>query len=162
WEIRDGQAYFNRTQHDAAEKTVLAQTGTWTGEDIVRICLEQKSCPYFIAGKLFRFLVSETIPTTPELLGPLAEQFRKSTFDFGALVGTVLRPNLFFAKEAYRSKVKSPVECAVGIVRGLEGRPDAAVLAQRLEGLGQHVFHPPSVKGWDGGPAWLNAQTLLF
>jgi hypothetical protein len=24
------------------------------------------------------------------------------------------------------------------------------------------VFHPPSVKGWDGGQAWLNGQTLLF
>ena len=23
------------------------------------------------------------------------------------------------------------------------------------------LFAPPSVKGWDGGPAWLNAQTLL-
>ena len=24
------------------------------------------------------------------------------------------------------------------------------------------LFAPPSVKGWDGGPAWLNGQTLLF
>jgi hypothetical protein len=35
-------------------------------------------------------------------------------------------------------------------------------LAQTLEGLGQVLFAPPSVKGWDGGPAWLNGQTLLF
>ena len=31
-----------------------------------------------------------------------------------------------------------------------------------LETLGQNVFHPPSVKGWDGGQTWLNGQTLLF
>ena len=31
-----------------------------------------------------------------------------------------------------------------------------------LEQLGQNVFYPPSVKGWDGGPTWLNGQTLLF
>ena len=31
-----------------------------------------------------------------------------------------------------------------------------------LTPLGQNLFHPPSVKGWDGGPAWLNGQTLLF
>ena len=24
------------------------------------------------------------------------------------------------------------------------------------------MFYPPSVKGWDGGQAWLNGQTLLF
>src|SRR5262249_53107297 len=35
-------------------------------------------------------------------------------------------------------------------------------LAQSLEELGQNLFFPPSVKGWDGGAAWLNGQTLLF
>jgi hypothetical protein len=58
--------------------------------------------------------------------------------------------------------VKSPVEFAAGIVRGLEGTAGPLPLAQALEGLGQVLFAPPSVKGWDGGPAWLNGQTLLF
>jgi uncharacterized protein (DUF1800 family) len=162
WEVRDGKPVFIAGQHDSADKTVLGKTGQFKGEDIVRICLEQDCCPYFVAGKLFRFLVSETIPPSRELLAPLADQFRHSGFDFGALVATILRSNLFFAPEAYRAKVKSPVEFAVGIVRALGGRPNHSILAQRLEGLGQHLFHPPSVKGWDGGPAWLNAQTLLF
>ena len=35
-------------------------------------------------------------------------------------------------------------------------------LTAALETLGQNVFHPPSVKGWDGGQTWLNGQTLLF
>jgi uncharacterized protein (DUF1800 family) len=162
WEVRDGKAFLNSAQHDDGDKTVLGSTGRFKGEDIVRICLEQESCSYFIVGKLFKFLVSETIPPTRELLAPLADQFRRSGFDFGALVATVLRSNLFFAPEAYRTQVKSPVELAVGIIRALGARPNFSALAQRLEGLGQHLFHPPSVKGWDGGPAWLNAQTLLF
>jgi uncharacterized protein (DUF1800 family) len=162
WEIRDGKGYLDAGQHDDGMKTVLNRTGDWSGEDIVRICLEQECCPYFICGKLFRFLVSETIPPTRELLAPLVDQFRKSGWDFGALVATVLRSNLFFAPEAYRTKVKAPVEFAVGIARGLGAKPQFSALAQRLEGLGQNLFHPPSVKGWDGGPAWLNAQTLLY
>src|SRR5205085_6011839 len=107
WEIKDGKAHFNPARHDPGEKTVLGRKGAWKGEDVVRICLEQKSCPYFVAGKLFKFLVSETIPATPELLEPLAEQFRTSDYDFGALVGTVLRSNLFFAPAAYRTQIKS-------------------------------------------------------
>ena len=31
-----------------------------------------------------------------------------------------------------------------------------------LEGLGQRLFYPPSVAGWDGGRAWLNGQTFLL
>src|SRR5437588_9362404 len=141
WEVRDAKAFFNANQHDDGAKTVLGRTGDWNGEDVVRICLDQERCPEFICAKLFRFLVSETIPPSRELLAPLAEQFRKSGWDFGALVATVLKSNLFFDAQAYRTKVKSPVEFAVGIVRGLEGNPTPmSEFARRLEELGQHLF----------------------
>jgi hypothetical protein len=74
----------------------------------------------------------------------------------------VLRSNLFFSSQVYRTSIKSPVEFAIGIVRAMEGRIGTPQLAQALEGLGQVVFQPASVKGWDGGQAWLNGQTLLF
>src|SRR5262249_33716426 len=115
-----------------------------------------------LVGKLYRFLVSETVPATPELLEPLAEQFRASDYDFGALVKTVLRSNLFFAGAVYRTRVKAPVDFALGIVRGLEGRIGSTALAAALEARGQNLFSPPTVKGWDGGTAWLNGQTLLY
>jgi uncharacterized protein (DUF1800 family) len=163
WEIvPGGQAVFHADQHDDGAKTVLGQSGKWQADDIVRICLDQESAPRFIAGKLYRFLVNETEPPAPELLEPLAVQFRKSDYDFGALVETVLRSNLFFSPTAYRQRVKPPVDFALGIVRVLEGRLGTVALAQALQGLGQNLFYPPSVKGWDGGPAWLNGQTLLF
>src|SRR5207302_8709136 len=104
---------------DDGSKTVLGQSGNWSAADIVRICLEQKSAPYFIAGKLYRFLISENVPATPELLEPLATQFRNSDYDFGALVQTMLRSNLFFSPAVYRTRVKSPVDFVLGIVRSL-------------------------------------------
>jgi len=162
WDIDDGKAVFDPNQHDDTEKTVLGRKGKWQGEDIIRICLEQKSCPSFIAGKLFRFLISESIPAAPELLEPLADRFRKSDYDFGMLVETMLRSNLFFSPAAYRTRIKSPVEFVLGIVRPLEGRIGTPALATSLQSLGQDLFHPPSVKGWDDGPAWLNGQTLLL
>lgn len=96
------------------------------------------------------------------MIEPLAERFRKSGYDFGALVKTVLSSNLFFSETAYRKRIKSPVDFALGIVRGLEGHIGTTALVPVLEQLGQNVFNPPSVKGWDGGPSWLNGQTLLF
>ncbi len=27
--------------------------------------------------------------------------------------------------------------------------------------MGQELFNPPSVKGWDGGQAWINSRTLM-
>src|SRR5437773_2074749 len=80
WELKAGQAHFNATQHDASPKAVLGQSGPWNGEDIVRICLDQPACPRFVVAKLYRFLVGEALPPEPELVAPLAEQFRASGF----------------------------------------------------------------------------------
>jgi len=162
WELVGTKAVFRPEQHDAGVKRVLGKQGAFKPDDIVAICLEQPACARFVCLKLFRFLVSDTLPVGQELLEPLAERFRKSGYDFADLVKTVLSSNLFFSKQAYRSKIKSPVEFALGMVRALEGRIGTTSLAQVLEQLGQNLFHPPSVKGWDGGPAWLNGQTLLY
>lgn len=164
WEIQGAQAVWNESQFDTSDKSVLGRSGPFKAEDIVQLCLDQKACPYFITGKLFRFLISETVPPTPALLEPLAERFRSTAFNFGQLVETMLRSNLFFSSEAYRSRIKSPVDFALGIVRALthEDKLGTTALSESLRELGQNVFFPPSVKGWDGGQAWLNGQTLLY
>ena len=171
WTLDNGRAVFQAAQHDDGDKNVLGRRGRFGATDIVRICLDQEAAPYFIVRKLFRFMVSETIRPTPELLEPLAHSFRESDFNFGGLVEKVLRSNLFFSPDVYRTRVKTPVDFALGIVRGLEGhlpgaghqrRLGSAELAGAMDGLGERLFYPPSVAGWDMGRAWLNSQTLLL
>ncbi len=161
YEIKDGKGTLNRRQHDTSEKEVFGKKGKFTGEDIAKLCLDHDACARFIVRKLYRFLISEADTPDAKLIDPLAEQYRKSDFDTGKFVATMLRSNLFFASSSYRAKIKSPVEFAIGTVRALEGVAGTLPLAEALEGLGQVLFAPPSVKGWDGGEAWLNAQTLL-
>jgi uncharacterized protein (DUF1800 family) len=165
WEIQNGKFFNNKTQFDSTDKRFLGKTGNFTGEDIVRICLEQKAAPRFIVRKLYRFLISEAEAPKDELIEPLAQRFA-SDYDFGKLVETMLRSNLFFSEAAYRTRIKPPVDYVLGIARALEaqtGTSNTALnLTTILEQLGQNVFHPPSVKGWDGGQTWLNGQTLLF
>ncbi len=90
WEIQGTEAVFKADAFDDGEKKVLGQTGKFKGPDIVRICLEQSSCPKFIITKFFRFMVSETIAPTPELIQLLADKFKSSGYDFGVVVNTVL------------------------------------------------------------------------
>lgn len=171
WQVQRGQPIFQANQHDDTDKTVLGQRGRWNGNDVVRICLDHEAAPFFLVRKLFRFLISDTLPASTELLEPLAQEFRKSDYHFGNLVERMLRSNLFFSPQAYRSKIKSPVEFALGIARALEAHlPDGdrhsslgtQELSRAMEGLGQKLFYPPSVAGWDGGRAWLNGQTFLL
>ena len=72
-----------------------------------------------------------------------------------------MRSNLFFSERAYRQRIKSPIEFAVEIVRGLEGLVGTARLGEDLATLGQNVVEPPTSRGWAGGRDWINRFTLL-
>ena len=101
------------------------------------------------------------------LLEPLADSLRKSGSDIAQLVGTILRSRHFFSEYAYRQRVKSPVEFALGAIwavtvdRDKIERFPQEVLAAKLDAMGQQLFAPPNVKGWSGGKSWLNTSTIL-
>jgi hypothetical protein len=90
------------------------------------------------------------------------EGFRLRNYDIGWLLETMLRSWVFYSPAAIGQRVKGPVEFVVGAVRSLEGRMSPARLADVCDQLGQSLYYPPSVKGWDGGRTWLNSTTLLF
>ncbi|MGC3971570.1 MAG: DUF1800 family protein [Pirellulales bacterium] len=73
----------------------------------------------------------------------------------------MLASNYFHSSAIVGRHIKSPVEFAVGLVRSLEGHVDHYALADDLAALGQQVFYPPNVKGWNGGREWINAYTLM-
>ena len=48
-----------------------------------------------------------------------------------------------------------------GVPPMLHRRPDSSALLSASSLMGQSLFYPPSVKGWDGGRSWINASTVL-
>jgi hypothetical protein len=69
-------------------------------------------------------------------------------------------PNFYDPVRA-ADRVKSPTEWLVGLCRQI-GRPlpAPALSAHILNQLGQNLFEPPNVKGWDGGIAWINTASI--
>ncbi len=159
WHERRGEFHFAASEHDDGEKTVLGQTGRFDGDDIVRLALEQPAAARFVAGKLLREFV---MPRPPQpLIEAVAARLRASDFDIRQTLRDVLRSQVFFAHEVYRARIKSPVEFAVGVVRSLHLRVPGPRLAEAVSQLGQRLFEPPTVKGWEGHRRWLNSATML-
>ncbi len=151
-------------QHDDGTKTVLGQTGNWGGDDVPAILLKQPACAEFLCKKLFRAFISETHPASDALIAPLARALRDSNYEIKALVAMILRSNLFFDPAVRRRRVKSPVEFAVGTIRALEvlnPTVQTSALAEACQRMGQSLFAPPSVAGWDWGAAWINSTAML-
>jgi uncharacterized protein (DUF1800 family) len=168
WHTAADRFSFNRLQHDDGVKTVLGRTGNWDGGDVVRIVVEQPAAALFLVRKLYRHFIGEGERPPDRLLEPLAERFRRSDYDVADLMGTLLRSRHFFSEHAYRQRIKSPAEYVVGMFRSFGVKPEGEGITEGgfplpapLDGMGQTLFAPPNVKGWDGGPAWLNTATVL-
>jgi uncharacterized protein (DUF1800 family) len=160
WFVFRHELRYVEREHDTGIMQILGQSGQFASDDLVRVLLQQPAAPRLIVRKLYRWLISEAEEPSDELLAPLGEAFAKD-YDLTALVGTLLRSNLFFSSVAYRQRIKAPVELAVGIARALEAVVPTAPLAYQLTALGQNLGQPPTVHGWEGGRAWLNPLSLL-
>ena len=61
------------------------------------------------------------------------------------------------------NQIKSPVQYIVQTSKLLAAAPPAPIAAQNaMRQMGQILFAPPNVKGWDGGKEWISTSTLLF
>ena len=161
WEIRRKSFRFNPYQHDSGLKTLLDRQGIESGQEAIDAVLAHRSMPTFIAGKLVRFFVCDEPNPTPEFLEPLAEVFRKSQFTIEPLVRTILSSKLMLSDWSVGKKVRSPIDFMVESIRSLQVTTNLDRLAKGLDGIGQALFNPPNVKGWDGGRAWINSSTLI-
>ncbi len=161
WGTKRDEFAFTTTKHDDTEKTVLGQKGKWNGDDVARILLDQPAAAKHLVRKLFREFVSELESPPDDLIEPLAKQLRDSDYDMKPLMRTMLSSRLFFSAAAYRRRVKSPVEYVLGLLNSFYGVLSSVTIAELMDGLGQSLFAPPNVKGWDGGKTWLNSSTLL-
>jgi len=156
--LRDRLRYLPR-EHDEGTKRILGQAGEFTGEDVIRIVLEQPATARMLVRKLYHWLICETQEPSEDLIAPLAESLAQG-YIIADVVETILRSNLFFSSHAYRQRIKNPVEFAVGIVHALEGMVSTTALAEDVAGLGQDLCHPPTVQGWPGGQHWIDSVTL--
>jgi uncharacterized protein (DUF1800 family) len=146
--------------HDESSKTVLGVTSRLTGDEVLDILLAQPATAEFIAAKLWREFVSPS--PDPARVGRIARRFRDSGYNIAAALREVLnQPEVVDGNEEL-ALVKSPVELFVGLVRQTNGRiGNDTGAAAAVAAMGQNLFSAPNVRGWPGGEAWINTQTLL-
>ena len=98
----------------------------------------------------------------PALVKSLAAHYRKTGLHTGELLRMIFTHPEFYSPRARATQIKSPVQWMVQAARetGRQLLPPGVALPLAAE-LGQNLFMPPSVKGWDGGTAWINSATLI-
>lgn len=157
---RDESFHWAAAQHDDGEKKFFGRTGKFDGDDIIDMILKAPACARFISKKLWEFFAYEE--PGAGLLDGLAASFRGQHYEIKPLMEEIFRSAEFYSARAVRTQVKSPVQWLVGTAKILEmDLPQPPAIGNALRQLGQMPFAPPSVKGWDGGKAWITTSTLL-
>jgi len=156
----NGKVSHNKRQWDETDKTVFGKTGPFTGSDVINLIFEQKEPARFMAKKLWEFFVYEK--PAPSAVEALADIFQKADFKTGPLLREIFLSKEFYSESAMRSQIKCPVHYLVAMLKQLEiANPPAGFPITAEQQLGQVLFMPPNVAGWDWGQAWINTNTLL-
>ncbi len=193
WTINRPQAgggfVFRAMAHDQGAKRVLGRVipaggGEQDGMQVIEILVRHPSTAKFISTKLVRHFVSDDPP--PALVERAATTFKQTDGDIRAVLMTIFTSPEFFSAEAYRAKVKKPLEVVASAARALEAqllppvpaeRPRLAeqaaergglqvgggfVLARQVANLGEPLYEmqPPTGYG-DVAEAWVNTGALL-
>ncbi len=170
YHVDDNDFAFNSRAHDSGQKTILGKTDSFDGDSFVKLLLQNKACAQFIALKLYRHFVADVSDdmdlldgSTRQVVDSLADQLRKENYQIKPVLMTLLKSRHFYDAGIVGKKIKSPVQVVVGTMRetGAPMRDDrGVVLSLRL--MGQDLFEPPSVAGWEGGRSWINTSTMYL
>jgi hypothetical protein len=160
WTNVGDQFVFNVREHDTGTKTFLGHTGNFTGEDIVDIIFEQPACSKYIATRLLKFFGTDE--PDPALVNAVTTVVRQNNYNLQPVLRTLFASNWFYSPDVIDRQIKSPVQLVVGSLRALNvGLAEPKQVDNALKIMGQELFNAPTVKGWDGGRAWINTSTMF-
>ncbi len=156
----DATVRHNKRQWDEGDKTIFGKTGKFTGDDIIDLIFEKPEAAKLLAGKLWEYFAAEG--PSPETIEALAATLRSAKYETAPVLREIFLSKAFYAEGVVRNQIKSPVQYFIQLLKQLELREAPQGYTRlALEQLGQSLFQPPNVAGWDWGKAWINTNTLL-
>ncbi|HUS18674.1 MAG TPA: DUF1800 domain-containing protein [Terriglobales bacterium] len=151
--------------HEPGTKIVLGQKieegGEGEGRKVLHLLATHPATAKFISRKLAMRFVSDNPP--PALLDKMSATFLKTNGDIKQVLRTLFHSPEFWAPEAYRAKVKTPLEFVVSAVRvtGTDVRNPQG-LVQTLNKLGMPLYGAQPPTGYSmKAEAWVNSAALL-
>ncbi|MCO5725104.1 DUF1800 domain-containing protein [Robiginitalea marina] len=169
-DVRWTPVTFDPTSFDAGTKTILGQTGNWGYDDVIDILFEQRQneIARFICGKLYEFFVhpdsDDLEGNAQQIISGMASTFISNNFEIAPVLSQLFKSQHFFDENAIGVIIKSPFDLFLNFINE-SGFPytdttlSFAMESSRL--LGQEVFDPYDVAGWQRDRSWINTNFII-
>ncbi len=169
--------FYNPNQHDTAAKefsfpiypdggrTIPARSaadGMQDGIDLINACARHPETGRRLARKLYGFFVSELSEPDPAFIDELARLFVQGNFSLRAMLRRLFTSPQFYDPASYNAHYSWPVEFVVRAIKetGWNGFSVNDALTP-LVNMGQQLFEPPDVAGWELGRGWFSTGSML-
>ena len=128
---------------------------------MLHILAHNPNTAHFISQKLAMRFVSDDPPAT--LVERMTRTFLKKDGDIREVLRTMFKSPEFWSPEAYRAKVKTPLEFVVSAVRASGAEvEDARALVGTLNSMGMMPYGMMPPTGYSmKADAWVNSSALL-
>jgi uncharacterized protein (DUF1800 family) len=180
-EARDPMGFYqfsyNAAQHDTAAKsfsfpiyangsntipTRAASGGMQDGIDLIAALARHPETGRRLARKLWSFFISEIQSPDEAWVNRIATVYTLSDGHMSPVVRAVLSSREFDAPDAYFARFSWPVEFVARALKevGAAGFTLNSALGP-LSNMGQQLFEPPDIAGWERGRAWFTTAAML-
>ncbi len=162
---KGGGFRFEQGMHEPGDKIILGHlikpNGEKEGREVLHLLAHNPKTAHFISQKLAMRFVSDDPPAT--LVERMTQTFLKRDGDIREVLRTMFQSPEFWAPEAYRAKVKTPLEFVVSAVRASGAQvDDARPLVGTLNNMGMLPYGMMPPTGYSmKADAWVNSSALL-
>jgi uncharacterized protein (DUF1800 family) len=162
---KGGGFRFEPRMHEPGDKIVLGhriqENGENEGLEVLHLLAHEPKTAHFISQKLAMRFVSDNPP--PALVDRMTETFLKKDGDMREVLRTMLKSPEFWSPDAYRAKVKTPLEFVVSSVRASGADVESArALVGALGNMGMMPYGMMPPTGYSmKADTWVNSSALL-
>jgi len=158
---RRGDGEYWLKNHDFDYKEFMGKGGSFDGDEIIDIILEQDDVANFICEKIYQWFVYE-VPDE-NFVNQMATILRNGNYEIKPVMEYLLTSEHFYDINFRGSQIPNPVSQILGLIRklNLHNMEYPNKYLQRSIGeMGMTLLYPPNVNGWTGHRAWINSITL--
>jgi uncharacterized protein (DUF1800 family) len=139
-----------------------AAQGMQDGIDLIDALAIHPETARRLARRLWTWFVSETDAPDAGFVNSIADVYLKNDTDMRPVVRAVLLSSHFTSPSRYYQRYSWPAEFVVRAMKevGHIGFSVNTAIPAMLN-MGQQLFEPPDVNGWDLGPSWFTTGGML-
>jgi uncharacterized protein (DUF1800 family) len=169
--------FYNPNQHDLNPKTFTfpihrdggrtipgraAADGMQDGIDLLTALAHHPETARRLARKLWNFFVSELEAPDPAFVTAVANEYLLNSTEMKPVVRFILRSPWFLDPDRWYARYSWPVEYVVRAIREVGWNGFSVDTARTpLVNMGQSLFEPPDVNGWELGRGWFSTGAML-